>query len=267
MQVQSISFFLSDPLLLPCVVETLQEAVAQVEPATAAVAGVGHYEIHEPLLAKYRPPTSEFLLQHLGELRSHVVVAATVKAGEAFVHGADVQPFRYRNWLFAMAGQIDRVDGVDEVALPIPTYIHRNIRGGTVPEVLFHQVLAFLHRQGLLAGERWEMSPLRKALKSALSLEGMGLGGEHSDCSMILTDGRIMLGAALGRYGLADVDLATRLPGPLRLRAVLGRRGEAAILSGRRGRISFGLHAYGTETPGPPLAPRGGDLRRQDQVA
>lgn len=199
MQVQSLSFILSDPLLLPCVVETLSDAVAQVEPATAMVAGVGHYEVHEPLLAKYRPPTSEFLLQHLGELRSHVVVAATVKAGDAFVHGADVQPFRYRNWLFAMAGRIDRVDGVDEVALPIPTYIHRNIRGGTVPEVLFHQVLAFLHRQGLLAGERWEMSPLRKALKSALSLEGMGLGGENSDCSMILTDGRILLGAALGR--------------------------------------------------------------------
>lgn len=199
MQVQSLSFFLSDPLLMPCAVRHFEDAVGQVEAAKAVVAGVGHYEAHEPLIAKYRPPTSEFLLQHLGELRSHVFVAATVKAGEGFIHGNDVQPFRYRNWLFAMAGQIHLVDNAGEAALPIPTYIRKNIRGATLPEVLFHQVLAFLHRQGLLAGERWEMSPLRKALKAAISLEGLELAGERRDCSMILTDGRILLGAAMGR--------------------------------------------------------------------
>ncbi len=199
MQVQSLSFFLSDPLLMPCVVEHFKDAVAHVEPGKAVVAGVGHYEVHEPLIAKYRPPTCEFLLQHLGELRSHAVMVAAVKAGESFIHGNDVQPFRYRNWLFTMAGQIHLVEEEDEAALPIPTYIRRNIRGTTVPEVLFHQVLAFLHRQGLLAGERWEMSPLRKALKAAVSLEGVSLTGERADCSVILTDGRILLGAALGR--------------------------------------------------------------------
>lgn len=199
MQVQGISFMVSDPLLFPELVERYTGAIQLVSPDTAAAAGVGHFEGGEPLIAKYLPPVSGNLVQLLHKLNTNVALATCVGGASDRLAGADMQPFRYRNWLFSMSGSISTFDAEREVQLAIPTYVRENIQGKTVAEVLFHQVLAFLHRQGLLAGERWKIGPLRTALKGALSLDEAWFGSEPPDCTLVLTDGCILLGAALGR--------------------------------------------------------------------
>jgi len=200
MQVQSLCFILNDPLMLPCVAGHFSHAVSLLEPESAIAVGIGHFELGEPLVAKVRPPTCAKLQGILAQTYANVVLVTAVKPGIPEVHSYDVGPFRYGNWFCTMAGSIDAFRSEEGSKLAIPTYISKNIRGSTVGEVLFHQYLAFLHRQGQLAGERWDMGPLRKALGSALSHDSIWFGeGVSADNSLALSDGRIVLGAALER--------------------------------------------------------------------
>ena len=200
MHVQSLSIIINDPLMLPCVASHFEQAVNLIGPAEAGVVGVGHFEMGEPLVAKMRPPTSAAIQLMLNRLLANVVLAASVGNSSKPPHSYDVAPFRYRNWFFNMAGSVEQFKEEDAQQLAIPTYIARNIRGHTVPEAMFHQFLAYLHRQGLLAGDRWDLGPLRKALNSVLSREDVWFGtGESPDLSMTLSDGAILLGAAVGR--------------------------------------------------------------------
>ncbi len=199
MHVQTLSFFINDPVLMPCVAAHLEQALGHLEPATADAVGVGRFDMGDPLVAKVRPPTSGAMLPFLSRLHRQVGIISAVAADGAVVHSYDLQPFRYRNWLFAMAGAIRAFARSIDTQLAIPSYIESNIKGSTVPEVLFHQFLAYLHRQGLLAGERFDMTPLRKALASALSHGSAWFGKQGADNSMVLSDGTVLLGAALER--------------------------------------------------------------------
>jgi hypothetical protein len=199
MQVQSLAFVVSDPFALPCVVARCEEAVRRVDPGKARVVGIGHYEEGEPLIGRYRPPTSGGLQGLLSRLTCRLALAAAMHSNGPCAEGGDLQPFRFRNWLFVMAGGGEQFARGQEPELPIPTYIRKNIRGGTVGEWLFHQFLAFLHPQGLLAGERMTLDPLRNALKSALSQEAFKVPGGERDATLLLTDGEILLAATLGR--------------------------------------------------------------------
>lgn len=198
-QVQGICLILNDPLSLPCVVAHLESCVRIMKPETASVVGVARFDEGEPLLTKVGPPVTANLLNMLPTIYSRVLLVAVQRTSVKALPAADVQPFRYRNWSFLMSGAIGKYVPPDETVLAIPTYIQKNIRGQTMPEVLFHQFLAFLHRQGLLEGDRLDMAPLRKALRSALSLEQAWFWNERPDNSLVVTDGTILLGATLGR--------------------------------------------------------------------
>jgi len=199
MQVQTICFFVNDPLMLPCVIDGFKDALAQIGGPEAQAVGVGHFELGEPLIARLRPPTTDRLDRTLTRLLGNAALAAAVARTDPPVHERDIPPYRYRNWLFAMGGRVASLDLQGDVDLAIPTYIRRNIRGSTLPETLFHQYLAFLHRQGLLAGERWDLGPLRRALQAALSQGAIFDTAGALDNSLLVTDGCILLGAALER--------------------------------------------------------------------
>jgi hypothetical protein len=157
------------------------------------------------------------------------MMASAIHAGPDALLRYDVPPFRYRNWFATMGGHVQRVDRTGGERLAIPTYIEKNMKGSTRAELLFHEFLAYLHPQGLLAGERWDMAPLRSALRSALATDGPGEGGPRRPAaaaaaaakrasssrrardleardepagggsSFFLSDGTVVLGAALER--------------------------------------------------------------------
>ncbi len=199
MQAQTLAIIINDPLLMPCVAAHVSTAIELLAPGDAAAVGVGRFERGDPLVAKARPPLSEDNLGMLRRTQARLALVSSIACSEAALHPYDLQPFRYRNWLFAMAGTIRTLQRPLDARLAIPSYIEKNIRGATAGEVLFHQFLAYLHRQGLLAGERLDMTPLRRALESALSHAGVWFGKESPNNSMFLSDGRVLLGAALER--------------------------------------------------------------------
>ncbi len=199
MQAQTLALIVNDPLLMPCVAAHMAPAIELLDPGEAAAVGIGRFERGDPLVAKVRPPMSAETLSVLQRTQGHLAIVSAISGANAALHPYDSQPFRYRNWLFAMAGRIRTLDRPLDNRLAIPSYIESNIHGATAGEVLFHQFLAYLHRQGQLAGERLDMSPLRKALSSALSHGNIWFGQEGANNSMILSDGRVLLGAALER--------------------------------------------------------------------
>lgn len=199
MQVQSLAMLINDPLMMPCVAHHFAPAIEALDPASAAAVGVGRFERLDPYVAKVRPPMSSHPLALLQRTQARLVMLSAMQTATSSLHPYNLQPFRYRNWLFAMAGTIGKLARPLDTQLAIPSYIEKNIKGSTVPEVLFHQFLAYLHRQGLLAGERLDMTPLRKALESALSHHSVWFGEESPDNSMFLSDGIVLLGAALDR--------------------------------------------------------------------
>lgn len=199
MQAQTLAILINDPLLMPCVAAHVASAIQLLSPDEAAAVGVGRFERGDPLVAKVRPPVSRETLALLQRTQARLALITSIAANPTTLHPYDLQPFRYRNWLFAMAGTIGKLGRPLDTQLAIPSYIEKNIRGNTAGEVLFHQFLAYLHRQGQLAGERLDMTPLRKALASALSHAGVWFGKEGPNNSLFLTDGKVLLGAALER--------------------------------------------------------------------
>jgi hypothetical protein len=199
MQVQTIAFFINDPLMLPCVMQHYLPVFELLEPATSSAVGIAHFEMGEPLLAKVHPDTHSNPTANLSHIVGNAALVAVMGNGGESVHSYDLQPYRYRNWVFVMAGGLRSLPPEARAHLAIPEYIEANIRGEKVPEVLFHQYLAFLHRQGLLAGDRWDLSPLRKALAAALSHENVWFGDSSGGHSLVLSDGRILVGASIER--------------------------------------------------------------------
>jgi len=180
-------------------VDKFSAALPFVGAPDAAAVGVGHYEGGEPLVARHRPPVSRDLAPLLRRHAAPVALAAAHFALRREDREGDIQPFRYREWLFTQAGNVEPFDGETGVSLAIPTYIQKNIRGRTSGEMLFHQVMAFLHRQKPGGSERSGPDLLRSALKAALSLSAFKQKDRPCDCSVMLTDGNVILGATLGR--------------------------------------------------------------------
>ncbi|MBM4354287.1 MAG: hypothetical protein FJ109_10910 [Deltaproteobacteria bacterium] len=198
MRTQILALAVNDPLAMPCFVRRMAEALALVAPTQAQAIGIGRFELGEPLLAKLRQPCCSSLVDTLSEIRGRTVLVSC-HATTRSLHAYDVAPFRYRNWLYCQAGPVRTFPPEERERLAIPTYIEKNIRGTTTPEVMFHHYLAFLHRQGLLGGETNDLGPLRKALSNALSLDELWFQGDKREASLVVSNGEMLLGASLER--------------------------------------------------------------------
>jgi len=87
-----------------------------------------------------------------------------------------------------------------EADLAIPTYIRRNMLGTSVGETLFHLFLAFLHSRGLMARETGPAGAWLDALRAAVSQPRIvDEARERGGVSLMISDGRTILGAALAR--------------------------------------------------------------------
>ena len=123
----------------------------------------------------------------LGHVRAPTV--GTLKA-------ENTHPFRFREWLFAHSGTIERFEDIQGQMLgAMPDFIRRGLGGDTDSECFFHLVLAFLHDWSQLSNPRIEKvgEALAKAVQMVDELE-RAAGGEHqSPYNMLMTNGYSML--------------------------------------------------------------------------
>ncbi len=185
--------------------------------------GMGFYQGGEVLIRR-RPSDDRRDLDVLSlakDLRSDLIVGHVRAATVGSVRTENTHPFRYREWLFAHTGSLDKYPVIRARLLEsIPEFIRKNVRGDTDSEVLFHLVLSFLHDAGRLSdGASADARTVMNAMSQAASLvdhlvEGEG-GTPGFRLNAMITNGEVLV--ALHRSPEADDTSA------MKVRVVHGR--------------------------------------------
>jgi glutamine amidotransferase len=135
--------------------------------------GVGFYQAGE-ILMKRRPiddrPVID-LADLVRDVRADTLLAHVRLATVGAPRTENTHPFRYRQWLFANTGTVEafaRLRG--RLAEQLPAFLHRDVRGETDSELIFHLFLSFLHDAGQLDRATVDPPAARQAVRGALSL-------------------------------------------------------------------------------------------------
>jgi glutamine amidotransferase len=135
--------------------------------------GIGFYQAGEILL-KRRPidDRPEINLADLTrDVRADTLLAHVRLATVGAPRTENSHPFRYRQWLFANTGTVEWFSALrGRLAEQLPTFLHRDVRGETDSELIFHLFLSFLHDAGELDRPAVEPGAARQALRGAIAL-------------------------------------------------------------------------------------------------
>ncbi len=198
--------------------------------------GVGFHQGGE-VLHKKRPQLDASIpwVQLASDVQSDSIVCHLRTPTVGDLHSYNTHPFRFRSWLFAHTGTIERFGHVRARLLEaIPDFLRRNIRGKTDSEHLFHLVISFLHDAGQVDNPDVPTHQVVAAVRSAVALVDRltaEVRGERSTVNLVLANGRQMIGVCRGgpmmfveRRGLHDPPeetLPARAGAPSVLRYVM----------------------------------------------
>lgn len=204
--------------------------------------GLGFYQGGEVLMR--RRPIDERdeidVAKNAGDVRTDVLLGHVRTATVGSLRTENTHPFRYRQWLFAQTGTVDKFDLVRERLLAnVPEFLRGDIRGETDAELVFHVVLSFLHDAGKLGDGGADPARVRDALRSTKAMiDAMmaEVGGAPCTLNVLMTNGEHMValhaGAPMAYVELAgkgdadaligdDVQLRRRAPELARMHFVL----------------------------------------------
>lgn len=198
--------------LFGCICNQPERFQAVVEPVRAALLtrapiarwGIGYVHSSEVLLLR-NPRVSEVdvdLYEAMENLSTDYLIAATSPA-DGLKGNANTQPYRFRRWMFAMDGTIDKLDEVGPTLLEhVPEYLRRNIKGKTASEMVFHLFLAMLHDAGRMDHPNLEPIEGCHALRDALAFTYSAItraGGTAGPGNIVVTNSRFMLAVRLDK--------------------------------------------------------------------
>jgi predicted glutamine amidotransferase len=157
--------------------------------------GVGFYQFGEVLLRR-RPLDERETIQppQLTEaLKTDLLIGHVRNPTVGNLRTENTHPFRFRQWLFAQTGTLQRFDTLRTRLLEAqPDFLTPNVRGDTDSELFFYLVLSYLHDQSQLEVGAASVASIGNALRSALSFvdrlcDEQGLPHQLGDA--LLTDG------------------------------------------------------------------------------
>jgi glutamine amidotransferase len=162
--------------------------------------GVGFYQAGEVLMRRRPIDDREEidLAKQTADVRADVLLGHVRAATVGAVRTENTHPFRYRQWLFAQTGTVDKFEAIrDRAVQSVPEFLRGGIRGDTDSEILFHIFLSFLHDAGRLNDVVVEAGVVREALRSSLAvLDGMTaeVGGQAGALNLVVTNGEYLIG-------------------------------------------------------------------------
>jgi glutamine amidotransferase len=247
----------SDASLLGCVLRRLAGKVSLGGPLPAA--GVGFFQSDDLLVRKRPLSAPQPLPEKLAEgVESEAVVICSGTAGGASARSFSEQqtlPFRFKRWLFAIAGQPDALRPIRAPLLEgLPDYLRRSVKGDSAAEALFFNFLSRLRDAGRLDDHDVDAPTAARSLAAAVGAaerafeqQGQPLPG----LSVVASNGRVMaavrrghplsLGVIDGLFpcqrceiGPSSSDLDPRVKSHRMLRAAIVVSGAQAPLEGFR---------------------------------
>jgi len=191
----------SDPTLLHCQVHRLRD---QVHLGRWDALGMGYYADDAVLVAKRPGDVGTHDVADLArDLHSPALLAMAQGAGFRFDEDA-TDPFRFRQWLFAMDGMVEGFVDVREKLLgELPDLIRRQILSPTDREHVFALFLRFLKERGRLDDPNAPAPDVARCLADAIrTVDRLGRDQGHtrpSPLALVATNGRILVAARRGR--------------------------------------------------------------------
>jgi predicted glutamine amidotransferase len=132
--------------------------------------GVGFYQGGEVLLRRRPLDTADEIELHklCENLNTDLLVGHVRHPTVGNLRTENTHPFRYRQWLFAQTGTLDKFDGLRDRLLAMqPSFLRPNVRGDTDSELMFYLFLSCLHDLGELDESSVPPPQIRTALQNA----------------------------------------------------------------------------------------------------
>lgn len=191
------------PEWVRCLLDLQGEHLRVLDPPSPGGWGVGFYQQGEVLRRLAPLDTSGPLdFREIARgVRSQVLLGHVrrVGSGGAGARARNTHPFRYRDWLFAHTGDVPGLPEIRPVLLQnVPAFLDRNIAGETDSEILFHVMLAHLHRMGVLAAHDLTVDAACEAFRRTVREMDEAVatvGVEPPSFAVVATNGSIMIGA------------------------------------------------------------------------
>jgi predicted glutamine amidotransferase len=140
---QIFGYLCSNQSLTAAVMEQVGGPLQAASDRERTALGIGWLQDGRSLLRKH--PRKRAATIDIPDLLSDVPTRALVGHVRHRDEGKprSVQPFRFRNWVYAQRGELPLVEEDHrELRGSIPDHVARNIQGASVAEVLFHQFFA-----------------------------------------------------------------------------------------------------------------------------
>ena len=201
-----IGYMGKDPVFLRCAYTLEQEAIRESADKFGGW-GVVYYQAGDILLRSHPTPSrdAEGLMKVLLNAEAHALLGRFESPAAPPPGKWNMQPFRYRGWVYVQEGKIDGFTRIKEnLVAAMPDFLGRSLKGSSDAEVIFHLILSFLYDAGKLDSTQIDPESLREAMKHSLEFTGKmsaEYGSKPPAVSLLISSGIIMAGYCAGQDG------------------------------------------------------------------
>ncbi len=147
-----IAYLCNNDSLTPVAARAVASTLDFPDTADASGFGFGWIQDGRSLLRtnpKPTPSTPPFV-DLFGDIPSRAIIGHIHGVDEPVGSNYDLQPFRFRKWVVAHAGEQPSPETLEPIRESIPKFIRGNLKGTVAAEVFGHTFLAELHSDKLL---------------------------------------------------------------------------------------------------------------------
>lgn len=162
--------------------------------------GMGWIQDKRSLLRTNPKPSSNepVLMDLMADLPARAMLGYIREVGSPRVKAVDLQPFRFRRWVFAHEGESPLSEETRESLLEdVPHFIRSNIKGTTFSEVAFHACLSALRDRNQLEGTKLNHEEVAQAM--AQTVGKIEQVGAVADFRAVAVTRKTLVCARLGR--------------------------------------------------------------------
>lgn len=171
-----IAFICNDDSLTPLAVSRLKPHLEFPATETSGGFGFGWLQDGRSLLRTSPKPgvgTPDFV-DLMADIPARAVLGHIRSAEDGTAPPLDLQPYRFRKWVFAHEGEVPETKRArDELLSTVPEFLRRNVKGSSGSEVFGHMFWSELHRRGLLdkAAEAHERAAALASFTAGLQVQ------------------------------------------------------------------------------------------------
>lgn len=150
-----IAYLCNDDNLTPVALRGIRDGVQLPTTGESSGFGFGWLQDGRSLLRTTpKPaPASPALLDMMADIRARSLVGYVRDPSDEAADTLNLQPFRFRRWVFAHGGEdAGLTDTHEQLLSSVPGFVAGNVKGTTSSEVFGHIFLGRLHEHNLLDG-------------------------------------------------------------------------------------------------------------------